>query len=97
MNELKVLQLKHIENVIISEIQGTLYTLKQLKRALLDNEITFAEAKRKGANSMAKLAALNDRLYKINIYMCDNNIEVSELRFNYLKEFQEVNAFFGNV
>lgn len=97
MNGLKVLQLKGIEETIISEIQGTLYALKQLKRALLDNEITFAEAKRKGANSMAKLSILNDRLYKINIYMCDNNIEVSELKFDYLKEFQEVNAFFGNV
>lgn len=97
MNELKVLQLKHIENVIISEIQGTLYTLKQLKRALLDNEITFAEAKRKGAKNMARLAALNDRLYKIHIYQCDNNIEISAFKFDYLKEFQEVNAFFGNV
>lgn len=97
MNELKVLQLKHIENLIISEIQGTLYTLKQLKRALLDSEITFAEAKREGAKNMGRLSMLNDRLYKINIYMCDNNIEVSELRFDYLKEFKEVNVFFGNV
>lgn len=95
MNELKVLQLKHIERAVITNIQGVLYTLKQLKRALLDNEISFAEAKRKGAKNMDILSMLFDRLDKIHFYMRDNRIEVSVINFE--KEYQEVLAFFGNV
>lgn len=95
MNELKVLQCKHIESAIIANIQGTLYTLKQLKRSLLDNEITFAEAKRKGAKNMAILSMWFDRLDKINFYQRDNKIDV--VYFDWGKEYKDVYTFFGNV
>lgn len=95
MNELKMLQCKHIESAIVENIQGTLYALKQLKRSLLDNEITFAEAKRKGVKNMAILSMWFDRLDKIHFILCDNRIEVSIINFE--KEYQEVLAFFGNV
>lgn len=95
MNELKKLHCKHIESAIISEIQGVLYTLKTVKRALLDGEISFVEAKRKGAKNMAKLAMHFERLDKANFYFRENRIEISVINFE--KDYLEVVAFFGNV